>query len=366
MREARPPRGLRSSLAGSRSLLVALVAVLCLGIFVLVEYGAFESVIIPLRSEKYAIPHKVPRGEEAESPDYNDILAFPEMYRRVEAAMKFSDGVCWRNTKKFTETIWPERGLLNVSSYLNIDGDNYQFGVFKGSSLRWLQASMPRSYFWGFDSFEGLPPEASNVTMPADWTPGAFAFKDLMGLLNRHGGPSRVHFFKGFYNDTLKNPEDMGQEAGRVMKPAFYVDIDADLYISTYQALDWMFKNKLVRVGTIIGYDDWWVLPCAMRSKVKDDSRLNPLFLDGGEARAHREITEQYNVKFRCICGTCSRRDNNVFRDWRPYYVIENIGEGVTPETGFELNSKDDLAWFMDSSHPCVATTKHAILATAP
>jgi hypothetical protein len=38
------------------------------------------------------------------------------------------------------------------------------------------------------------------------------------------------------------------------MGPALYVDIDADLFSSTWTALDWLFREGLMKPGTVIGY----------------------------------------------------------------------------------------------------------------
>ena len=40
-------------------------------------------------------------------------------------------------------------------------------------------------------------------------------------------------------------------------KPAFWVDLDVDLYISTVQVLDFMFKNHLIVPTTLVSFDDW-------------------------------------------------------------------------------------------------------------
>ena len=63
---------------------------------------------------------------------------------------------------------------------------------------------------------------------------------------------------KGFYSESLT--PTLVQELG--MKPAAYIDIDCDLYISSKQALAYMFEQKLAVPGTLIGYDDFWVNPC--------------------------------------------------------------------------------------------------------
>ena len=41
------------------------------------------------------------------------------------------------------------------------------------------------------------------------------------------------------------------------MRSAAYIDVDADLYISSFQALDWMFEQGLVEAETSPEEDMW-------------------------------------------------------------------------------------------------------------
>ena len=47
------------------------------------------------------------------------------------------------------------------------------------------------------------------------------------------------------------------------MLPASYIDVDCDIYTGSIQALEWAFRSGVAQVGTVIGYDDWWVMPCS-------------------------------------------------------------------------------------------------------
>ena len=79
------------------------------------------------------------------------------------------------------------------------------------------------------------------------------------------------------------------------MRPALYVDIDTDIYVSTYQALDWLCANKLLVPGSIIGYDDFkWGLNLSKKgAKTKGAAQV----VDG-EARAHDEVlVKKYGLK---------------------------------------------------------------------
>jgi hypothetical protein len=90
---------------------------------------------------------------------------------------------------------------------------------------------------------------------------------------------------------------------------ACYIDIECDIYESTYCALDFIFKNRLAAPGCLIGYDDW--------------SGTVPL-KEGlaGESKAHQEICAKYKIKTREIC----RLGKPPFI--QPIFLIENY-EGL-------------------------------------
>ena len=177
------------------------------------------------------------------------------------------------------------------------DLDLYEFGVYTGRSIRGIThflgtrgGSFRR--MWGFDSFEGLPQEDSlepssyTRLTNTQWSKGSFnaadilhahTFTALTAQLDRYIADDRVRWIPGFFNESLTNSLAHQQE----MRPALFVDVDCDLYSSAYQGLDWMFQNRLMAQGTIIGYDDWGS--------------------DFGEKRAHREIAAKYNATFRAV-----------------------------------------------------------------
>ena len=80
----------------------------------------------------------------------------------------------------------------------------------------------------------------------------------------------------GFYNASLTR--SLAIQAF----PALYVDLDADLTISTEQALDWLLGHGLLVRGSLVGYDDWHEAP----------------FLRGGESLAHLRITRRFEVEW--------------------------------------------------------------------
>ncbi len=164
-------------------------------------------------------------------------------------------------------------------------GPLYCFGVAHGGTvLELLNGFHPRNmqvpHMHLFDSFEGLPAEQTGIAKPPVWEPGAFAgsrenFDKKMQTLDLPRDNYSV--YEGWFKDTLEaRLVDDG-----TFKPAAYVDIDADLYNSTMDILDFMFAQKLIRPGTLIGYDDW------------GDSDL----WTAGESRAHKEVMAKYGVQ---------------------------------------------------------------------
>jgi len=175
--------------------------------------------------------------------------------------------------------------------------DVYEFGVFTGNSMREMATYvMERNYschMWGFDSFVGLPREDNTGNkhweesffnaMEGLKNPSPSQTRDIIQeKIRREAGFDNVTLITGFFSTSLtpwlreKYP----------LRKALYIDIDTDIYTGAVQAMDWIFANDLVIPNiTVIGYDDFmW----SDRAKTFGD----------GEARAHKEMTEKYRVKF--------------------------------------------------------------------
>lgn len=163
----------------------------------------------------------------------------------------------------------------------------YCFGCAGGSTVGTLKFAfdargLPLPFLNLFDSFAGLPPEQPGVGTNSYWPEGAFAFgserlREKLHKVEITEDGFTIH--GGFFRDSL-TPERVTSGG---LRPALYIDIDCDLYVSTYQALDFMFAHDLATTGTYIGYDDW------------GDTRE----WTEGESRAHKEIAEKYGVQFK-------------------------------------------------------------------
>lgn len=180
-----------------------------------------------------------------------------------------------------------------------------QFGVASGNTLIAILDSFKKTHFlpietFGFDSFSGLPKEQDGIPTDSSWIEGAFNLVDEISRNNFYGQKAlnrtegicllvgripkeyldNLLFIPGFYSDTL-NAETVKDFE---IKPASFVDIDCDLYISAKQVLDFLFQNNLLLDGCIVRYDDWNI----------------PGLNEGvaGESLAHFEAVQKYNAVF--------------------------------------------------------------------
>jgi len=185
-------------------------------------------------------------------------------------------------------------------------GHVYQFGVFTGKSMLLLSELLRPPKMWGFDSFAGLPPSTASDTHATlvGWTEGNFGAAsaarsnvvDVRRDLTLALGTAHVAWVPGYFNDSLRAGAQLAR--ARRMLPAAYVDIDSDLYSSAVDALTFLFRSRLIVPGTLVGYDDWWVIPCCAG---RDPS---PLLV--GEGRAHAEMAAAFGVRFVCVAGPCA------------------------------------------------------------
>ena len=184
-------------------------------------------------------------------------------------------------------------------------GDYYEFGVFRGFTFLSAQRACdalgltgPR--FWGFDSFQGLPPVEGIDKADNQFFEGQFACgkDEVAANLSRHGLDwSRAELFEGFFHDSLT--EELKRR--RPFRPAAVVVLDCDLYSSTREALAWM--TGLLSPFTILLFDDW------------HSYGTSP---DLGQPRAFREFLAQ-NPGFRAEEGWEFADNGRTFLLHRPF-----------------------------------------------
>jgi hypothetical protein len=135
---------------------------------------------------------------------------------------------------------------------------------------------------------------------------GTHSYLELLRRLTRYIRDERVGFVRGFYNMSLTRT----LAADEHMRPALFVEIDCDLYISTHQALDWLLQSRLIVPGTLIGYDDWVA--------------GGP----GGQARAHDEMSRKWSLRTRRLRDprTGSQRLNGL----AALFEVISVGEATS------------------------------------
>ena len=199
------------------------------------------------------------------------------------------------------------RLLRLLNAFASPERDIYQFGVFTGVGLKKIADSVKNcGHLWGFDSFQGIPEESAGeheswrgTGAHSHFGRGGYSAAHALGTTSLRtamskvagivGHQERVSLIPGFFNESLN------QRLLRTSKlqPALHVDMDADIYLSAAQALDWMFANRLLVPGSFLRYDDW--------------PRFNASFGPAagtnlfGQARAHYEISVKYDVRWKLV-----------------------------------------------------------------
>lgn len=186
-----------------------------------------------------------------------------------------------------------------------IDGDYYEFGVYKGDTLlsfykcfqsvgkkrlsRTDQVSEKLAFekrnivkdemiFHAFDSFEGLPELSSGDKGTLDFQKGQYteSLDAVVTKLTTAGMPERRFLMHpGWFNETCNNSYMSQFSYGK----ASVIWLDCDLYSSARDALS-IFPS-LLQPGTVIVIDDWFCF------------KGNP---NAGVQRAWREFIEDDNV----------------------------------------------------------------------
>jgi hypothetical protein len=193
----------------------------------------------------------------------------------------------------FKYQTWRSLLLKGVTFSNTQDFDIYEFGVCSGKSVKEFLHYIPNSKFnkiYGFDSFEGLPFDDTEPLWQECWSKGNFdsrketstdspeaASKVIENFINNENYIPIIGYYNNVLNDDLLKKYNF--------KKALIVDVDVDLYSSAYTVLDFIFKNKLYQNGvTTIFYDDWG-------GSIGFENHSS------GESRAHKELTEKYNIK---------------------------------------------------------------------
>ena len=178
-----------------------------------------------------------------------------------------------------------------------IEGDYYEFGVFRGRSMslvfKRLRASLPKKYFKpmrfvAFDSFQGLP-QSHDTATPAHYHQGAYAaprrlFERNMRRVGLRG--DKLVVVPGFYDQSLNAPETQAQLQASKVALCY---IDCDIYESTVSALD--FLTDRLQQGSMLVLDDW------NRHRVSDSFGLRRAVKEWLGRNPHIRLTQMFLSK---------------------------------------------------------------------
>lgn len=164
-----------------------------------------------------------------------------------------------------------------------------EFGVMQGHSLVDYHGAYMKygidAEFWGFDSFNGLPEEKLDKNSP--WPTGKFGCGGTIHP-NITAIPN-LNLVEGWFCDTLN--DSLTPRFGN--KKIGLLHMDCDIYSATVDVLEYVIQNDLLCDGSLIVYDDWGAY--LMNDATKHDE------YSVAEARAHKEITEKYNLDFELV-----------------------------------------------------------------
>lgn len=142
----------------------------------------------------------------------------------------------------------------------NTPGDYYEFGLFRGYTFLSAQKTcselgIENIHFYGFDSFQGLPPVTGVDKKNNQFFEGQFkcAKDEVVANLTNNGVDwSKTTLIEGFFSDSLTEESKRSHE----FRPVDVALIDCDLYSSTREVLAWL--EDFVRDGSILLFDDWY------------------------------------------------------------------------------------------------------------
>ncbi len=173
-------------------------------------------------------------------------------------------------------------------------GDYLEFGVYNGSTLAIMHDLLERrgrggSRLFGFDSFEGLPPEA-NVQDNNIWMSGQYRCPEDFArdfLTERGVDWQRVALIKGWFSDTCKPSTKVQYK----MTKAGIIMIDSDLYSSAVEAL--AFCEPMIGQHALIVFDEYY--PGGRDDRFLGEEKAFAEFLEAHPTITATKLAEHYS-----------------------------------------------------------------------
>jgi Macrocin-O-methyltransferase (TylF) len=207
----------------------------------------------------------------------------PELAERIRWAMQSVHG-----NRTLSYQVIAEH-LMFAVQYLaeaSVEGDLAEFGCMTGRTANVISATMAsfrlERNLHLFDSFEGLPaatskPDSSSVhVQDGTWGPGTckgISPTALREKCARYIKDDQIKIYEGWFSKNI----------GKIPSGTKFamLHVDCDLYQSTIDCLDYLFKNRMIVRGAIILFDDWY---CNASSNLH------------GERKAWAELVERYEI----------------------------------------------------------------------
>lgn len=152
------------------------------------------------------------------------------------------------------------RKAFTVLAFNGISGDYLEFGSYGGMTFALAYKESRRVKFrcklWSFDSFRGLPPQASPEDEQQNWVEGAMSMglEDFIATCRGNGISDDDYFtVPGYYEDTIAHEDKIGLPLPNDVALAY---IDCDLHSSTRTVL--RFLSSRMKHGMILALDDYY------------------------------------------------------------------------------------------------------------
>jgi O-methyltransferase len=211
----------------------------------------------------------------------------------LENVPEFKDRINWQmqtahGNRTLSYQVIAENLLFGVQYLAEgaLEGDIAEFGCMTGRTANVISAAMASfrtdRKLHLFDSFEGLPkssstPDVSSIhVQDGTWGPGTCKGISPAALRKKceaYLKTDQVLIYEGWFS---KNMDRIPKETRFAM-----LHVDCDLYESTIDALDYLFKQRMIAEGAIILFDDWY---CNRSSN------------DHGERKAWQELVGRYKI----------------------------------------------------------------------
>lgn len=162
----------------------------------------------------------------------------------------------------------PSQLLTHAIENISVEGDVWEFGVYKGGSINHIAKQLPHKKVYGFDSFEGLPENWYSSAL----TKGTFSVDGKLPRVQKN-----VTLHKGWFNETLPAWKQDHKE-----KPCL-IHIDCDIYSATKTIFDEL--GNRIQTGTIIVFDEYFNYPD----------------WQNGEFKAFQEFVKKYSITYEYI-----------------------------------------------------------------